>query len=97
MYIPRPAKLLFQADDGWNRFLIKHGHSVPEWTKLVIERMLPMAPVPWGVSSINTNAESKRAKTETGLNLLTIKPELRTGWNLQKCPEKKATAPSLLA
>ncbi|MEX9996252.1 transposase zinc-binding domain-containing protein [Providencia rettgeri] len=40
IYIPRPAKLLFQIDDGWNRLLIKHGPTVPEWTKLVIERML---------------------------------------------------------
>ncbi|WP_405471077.1 hemagglutinin repeat-containing protein (plasmid) [Morganella morganii] len=40
MYIPRPAKLLFQIDDGWNQLLIKHGSAVPEWTKLVIERML---------------------------------------------------------
>ncbi|WP_339053442.1 IS91 family transposase [Arsenophonus endosymbiont of Crataerina pallida] len=40
MYIPRPAKLLFQIDDGWNRLLMKYGSSVPEWTKLVVERML---------------------------------------------------------
>lgn len=40
MHIPRPAKLLFQIDDGWNNYLSKYGHSVPEWTKLVIERML---------------------------------------------------------
>ncbi|EPX8936464.1 IS91 family transposase, partial [Morganella morganii] len=40
MYIPRPAKLLFQIDDDWNRLLINRGHTIPEWTKLVIERML---------------------------------------------------------
>ncbi|WP_230480613.1 IS91 family transposase [Providencia alcalifaciens] len=40
MHIPRPAKLLFQIDDGWDQLLIKNGHAVPEWTKLVIERML---------------------------------------------------------
>ncbi|HGY3149626.1 TPA: IS91 family transposase [Morganella morganii] len=40
MYIPRPAKLLFQIDDGWNRLLINRGHTIPEWTKQVIERML---------------------------------------------------------
>ncbi|NBJ36286.1 IS91 family transposase, partial [Serratia fonticola] len=38
--IPRPAKLLFQIDDGWGQLLAKHGNVVPEWTKLVIERML---------------------------------------------------------
>lgn len=40
MYIPRPAKLLFQIDNGWERFLMKHGDSVSEWTKSVVERML---------------------------------------------------------
>lgn len=40
MYIPRPAKLLFQIDDGWGKLLDKHGHTIPEWTQLVIERML---------------------------------------------------------
>lgn len=40
MYIPRPAKLLFQIDDGWGKLLDKHGHSIPAWTQLVIERML---------------------------------------------------------
>lgn len=40
MYIPRPAKLLFLIDDSWNQLLIKHGTAIPEWTKLVIERML---------------------------------------------------------
>lgn len=40
MHILRPAKLLFQIDDGCDQLLVKHGHAVPEWTKLVIERML---------------------------------------------------------
>ncbi|ASL96000.1 hypothetical protein BVG94_25380 (plasmid) [Serratia marcescens] len=40
MYIPRPAKLLFQHDDGWSRYLDKHGDSLSDWTKLAVERML---------------------------------------------------------
>ncbi|AXF76575.1 transposase zinc-binding domain-containing protein [Erwinia tracheiphila] len=40
MYIPRPAKLLFQHDDGWERFLDKNGHQLSDWTKLSVERML---------------------------------------------------------
>ena len=28
MYIPRPARLLFTVDDGWNRYLKKHGDGV---------------------------------------------------------------------
>ncbi len=40
MYIPRPAKLLFTVDNGWERFLEKYGDSFPEWTKLVVERTL---------------------------------------------------------
>nr|WP_241391684.1 transposase zinc-binding domain-containing protein [Yersinia frederiksenii]ULG19794.1 IS91 family transposase [Yersinia frederiksenii] len=40
MHIPRPTKLLFQIDDGWGQLLAKHGNTAPEWTKLVIERML---------------------------------------------------------
>ncbi|AVX40587.1 IS91 family transposase [Yersinia massiliensis] len=40
MHIPRPAKLLFQIDDGWGQLLAKHGSLIPEWTKLVVERML---------------------------------------------------------
>ena len=40
MYIPRPAKLLFQIDDGWGKLLTKHGDAIPEWTQLVVERML---------------------------------------------------------
>ncbi|MEG0279425.1 MAG: transposase zinc-binding domain-containing protein [Morganella sp. (in: enterobacteria)] len=43
MYIPRPAKFFFQIDDGRNQLLIKHGSAVPEWTTLVIERMLACA------------------------------------------------------
>ncbi|MFG0436051.1 hypothetical protein ACF8NG_00460 [Morganella sp. TYF_6] len=52
MYIPQPAKLLFQIDDGWNRLLINRGHTIPEWTKLVIERMLACGPGPWGYAVI---------------------------------------------
>jgi len=33
MYIPRPAKLLFQHDDGWSRYLEKHGDTLSDWTK----------------------------------------------------------------
>ncbi|HGJ6261707.1 TPA: hypothetical protein ACJXM5_004214 [Salmonella enterica subsp. enterica serovar Virchow] len=40
MYIPRPAKLLFTIDDGWNKFLEKFGDSISPWTKLSVERML---------------------------------------------------------
>jgi len=40
MHIPRPVKLLFQIDDGWGQLLAKRGNVVPEWTKLVVERML---------------------------------------------------------
>ncbi|APS37038.1 MULTISPECIES: hypothetical protein [Serratia] len=40
MYIPRPAKLLFQHDDGWSRYLDKHGDYLTDWTKLAVERML---------------------------------------------------------
>ncbi|TBL66017.1 IS91 family transposase, partial [Hafnia paralvei] len=40
MYIPSPAKLLFQIDDGWGKLLTKHGDAIPEWTQLVVERML---------------------------------------------------------
>ncbi|WGM09299.1 hypothetical protein QE197_10340 [Arsenophonus nasoniae] len=29
MYIPRPAKLLFQYDDGWNLFI--ENNYVDEW------------------------------------------------------------------
>jgi len=40
MYIPRPAKLLFHHDDGWSRYLDKHGDPLSDWTKLAVERML---------------------------------------------------------
>ncbi|MEG5901558.1 hypothetical protein [Enterobacter bugandensis] len=40
MYIPRPAKLLFTVDDGWNRYLGSNGDSVSPWTRLCIESML---------------------------------------------------------
>ncbi|QXN65220.1 IS91 family transposase [Serratia fonticola] len=40
MYIPRPAKLLFQHDDGWSQYLDKHGDTLSDWTKLAVERML---------------------------------------------------------
>ena len=40
MYIPRPAKLLFQIDYGWGKLLAKHGDAIPEWTQQVVERML---------------------------------------------------------
>ncbi|WP_255211583.1 transposase zinc-binding domain-containing protein [Serratia ficaria] len=39
MYIPRPAKLLFQHDDGWSRYLDKHGDTLSDWTKFAVERM----------------------------------------------------------
>ena len=40
MYIPRPAILLFQINNGWGKILTKHGDAIPEWTQLVAERML---------------------------------------------------------
>ncbi|MDW5502509.1 transposase zinc-binding domain-containing protein [Serratia proteamaculans] len=40
MYIPRPAKLLFQHDNGWSQYLDKHGDTLSDWTKLAVERML---------------------------------------------------------
>lgn len=49
MYIPRPAKLLFQHDNGWNRFLQKFGNSTSEWTKLSVERMLACGTPAMGV------------------------------------------------
>uniref|UniRef100_UPI0037043329 transposase zinc-binding domain-containing protein n=1 Tax=Serratia ureilytica TaxID=300181 RepID=UPI0037043329 len=33
MYIPRPAKLLFQHDDVWSRYLDKHGDSLSDCTR----------------------------------------------------------------
>nr|WP_245166495.1 hypothetical protein [Candidatus Erwinia dacicola] len=49
MYIPRPAKLLFTVDDGWNRYLEKHGDSVSQWTRLAIERILACGTCAMGV------------------------------------------------
>lgn len=49
MYIPRPAKLLFQHDDGWERFLEKNGHQLTDWTKLSVERMLACGTCAMGV------------------------------------------------
>jgi len=49
MYIPRPAKLLFALDDGWNRFLGKYGDSISDWTKLSVERMLTCGTCAMGV------------------------------------------------
>ncbi|CAH0304610.1 hypothetical protein SRABI13_04513 [Erwinia aphidicola] len=40
MYIPRPAKLLFQHNDGWSRYLDKHGDALSDWARLAVERML---------------------------------------------------------
>ncbi|EIC83100.1 hypothetical protein [Serratia sp. M24T3] len=36
MYIQRPAKLLFQHNDGWSRYLDKHGDTLSDWTKLAL-------------------------------------------------------------
>lgn len=44
---PRPAKLLFTVDDGWNRYLGKHGDGVSLWTRLAVERMLACGTWPW--------------------------------------------------
>nr|WP_228011708.1 IS91 family transposase [Serratia marcescens] len=49
MYIPRPAKLLFQHDDGWSRYLDKHGDTLSDWTKLAVERMLACGTCAMGV------------------------------------------------
>ncbi|QBY44670.1 hypothetical protein ArsFIN_32560 [Arsenophonus nasoniae] len=47
MYIPRPAKLLFQYDDGWNLF-IENNH-VDEWQLLSVEKMLACSTCAMGV------------------------------------------------
>ncbi|MEX9226069.1 IS91 family transposase, partial [Providencia rettgeri] len=47
MYIPRPAKLLFQYDDGWNRFI--DNNSVDEWQLLCVEKMLACSTCAMGV------------------------------------------------
>lgn len=49
MYIPRPAKLLFTVDDGWNLFLEKFGDSISSWTRLSVERMLACGTASMGV------------------------------------------------
>ncbi|MEM7874887.1 transposase zinc-binding domain-containing protein, partial [Morganella morganii] len=49
MYIPRPAKLLFTINDGWNRHLEKHGDNVSQWTRLCVERMLACGTCAMGV------------------------------------------------
>ncbi|MGF7483539.1 hypothetical protein AABS66_18820 [Providencia sp. SP181] len=72
MHIPRPAKLLFQIDDGWNQLLIKNGYAVPEWTKLVIERMLACGTGLWAfavivalrLSALIQNISAKAAKVK---------------------------------
>lgn len=49
MYIPRPAKQLFTVEDGWNRYLEKHGDSVSQWTRLCVKRMLACGTCAMGV------------------------------------------------
>ena len=49
MYIPRPAKLLFTVDDGWNFFINKFGDSVTPWTRLCVEHMLACGTASMGV------------------------------------------------
>ena len=49
MYIPRPTKLLFTVDDGWNQFLEKFGDTVTPWTRLCVERMLACGTIAMGV------------------------------------------------
>lgn len=49
MYIPRPAKLLFTVDDGWNRYLGSNGDSITPWTRLCVERMLACGTAAMGV------------------------------------------------
>lgn len=49
MYIPRPAKLLFQHDDGWSRYLDKHGDTLSDWNQLAVERMLACGTCAMGV------------------------------------------------
>ena len=47
MYIPRPAKLLFQYDDGWNHFI--DNNPVDEWQLLCVEKMLACSTCAMGV------------------------------------------------
>ena len=49
MYIPRPAKLLFQHNEGWNRFLDKHSDTITDWTQLSVERILAYSTCAMGV------------------------------------------------
>lgn len=49
MYIPRPARLLFTVDDGWNSYLGSNGDSVSPWTRLCVERMLACGTASMGV------------------------------------------------
>lgn len=49
MYIPRPAKLLFTVDDGWNLFLEKSGDSISPWIRLSVERMLACGTATMGI------------------------------------------------
>lgn len=49
MYIPRPTKLLFTVDNGWNRYLEKFGDHLTTWTRLCVERMLACATMEMGV------------------------------------------------
>lgn len=49
MYIPRPAKLLFTVDDGWNLFLEKFGDNISSWTRLCVEHMLAYGTASMGV------------------------------------------------
>ncbi|HHR6019979.1 TPA: IS91 family transposase, partial [Providencia alcalifaciens] len=47
MYIPRPAKLLFQYHDGWDRFI--DNNPVDEWQLLCVEKMLACSTCAMGV------------------------------------------------
>nr|WP_272672667.1 transposase zinc-binding domain-containing protein [Providencia sp. PROV158] len=47
MYIPRPAKLLFQYHDGWNRFI--DNNSVNEWQLLCVKKMLACSTCAMGI------------------------------------------------
>ena len=72
MHIPRPAQLLSQIDDGRGLLLAKHGIAIPEWTKLVVERMLACGTGAMGIRHIlvllptaltpNTSAKVVKAK-----------------------------------
>nr|WP_232095053.1 transposase zinc-binding domain-containing protein [Serratia ureilytica] len=49
MYIPRPAKLLFQHNDGWSHYLDKHGDILSDWTEIAVERKLACGTYAMGV------------------------------------------------